>query len=114
MTNVNVGPAIVKIPEEEQKELNTSFRIIADYLPGTDKIIARIDVLIGGEPAVAGMKIGSKSGKQFNITLQSTDVSKSCLPNPSCVEASASVQVNGKELIEKLRALADRLEKELS
>lgn len=75
---------------------------MGNYIVQTDDIYCYIDVFLKNE------------NRQFNVNLISTDLKKSELTIPKFAEGGVSMQVNGKELIEKLRALADKLEQELS
>lgn len=101
---------------QAETKLDTSFRLLVGYQVHTDQLIARIDVLTNNEPGQRseGMPINFNSNvKQFNIELLTTNLDKSNLIVPNAIEAGVSIQVNGKDLVMKLRALADKLEQEL-
>lgn len=100
-------PVITKSPavpqfDNHNERLDVSLRLIADYHIHTDQIYARMDVLILSDPS-----------KQYNITLLTENLKKSILQVPKVVKGGISINVNSKDLIGKLRALADKLEKEL-
>lgn len=102
--------------DDHKERLDVSLRLIADYNVNDDNIYARMDVLINCSPGDSDptkpIKVNENT-KQFNITLLTTDLKKSCLMLPKSIEGGISIQVNGKDLVGKLRALADRLEYEL-
>lgn len=85
----------------------------------TDNYLVRFDVLTNchSEASQDGKKIEftEKTKQFFNMNkLFTSETLNSALIIPKTAERGLSVQVNDKELMGTLRALADRLEAELS
>lgn len=99
-------------------ELNTSFRVLIVYDIGTDEYIVRFDILTncGSEDSQNDKKIEftEKTKQLFNTNkLFTSETLNSALLVPRTVERGLSVQVNDKELVGTLRAMADKLEAEM-
>ncbi len=98
-------PALPELSAENRNNLNVSLRVMGNYIVQSDDVYCYIDVFFRNGDLYPA--------KQFNINLISTDLKKSELSIPKFAEGGVSMQVNGRELVTKLRALADRLDFEL-
>jgi hypothetical protein len=94
MTTVNEGPASVMPIRRKNDDLKVTFRILTDYLPETDIVATRINLLI--------------NGKQFNVSFES-GIGE--LKLPKSVDGFMC-KANADDLVSALRGLVDTIEKQ--